>query len=119
MLVEFDCVFSIFMDVDGFWWILVLYHGLCTTMAYVLPLSMYYHGLCTTMVYVLSWSYYHGLCITMAYVLPWCSLRVTLGSLWLSLGWSWARLGSLWLALGCPWAPLAVLGVPLGRLGLL
>ena len=38
------------------------YHGLCTTMVYVLPWSMYYHGLCATMIYVLQWSmYYHGL----------------------------------------------------------
>ena len=35
------------------------YHGLCTTMVYVLPWSMYYHGLCTTMVYVLSLSMYY------------------------------------------------------------
>ena len=26
------------------------YHGLCTTMVYVLPWSMYYHGLCTKLV---------------------------------------------------------------------
>ena len=41
------------------------YHGLCTTIVYVLPMVY----VCTTTVDVLPWSmYYHGLCTTMVYV---------------------------------------------------
>ena len=51
------------------------YHSLSTTMVYVLPCSMYYHCLCTTMVYVLPWSMdYNGLCTTMVFVLPWSNV---------------------------------------------
>ena len=138
-MIEFCRFLSTLMDFGGFWcntmayalpWPMY-YHGLCTTMVYVLPWSMYYHGLCTTMVYVLPWSMYyhclcttmiyvlpwsmcyHGLCTTMVYVLPWCSLRVTLGSLWLSLG------GSLWGALARPWPCFGSLWDALGQYSLL